>query len=327
MDAPLISVIIPVYNVERYLRQCLDSVTGQTYRNLEIILIDDGSADSSGRICDEYARADQRITVIHQKNQGLSAARNAGLDICTGAVVAFVDSDDWLESDAYRKMAGLMLEKDLDMVFCTANVIEDGEVLETRFSFYEGGCILDPGAALRESLTDRIGSQAWLRIYRRSCVEGLRFPLGRIYEDIAVSHIPFIKAERPIGFLDEPLYNYRLNHNGISLTPVPHKAYHIFLGFVEHCRCAAEYAPDVLEECVAKTARHALSVCNAAIRYPQADLSRSVREAEAFLAEHYGLLMKSREVELKWKAAVYLRRHCKKLYDAVFGAVKLVRHE
>lgn len=327
MDAPLISVIIPVYNVERYLRQCLDSVTGQTYRNLEIILIDDGSVDASGRICDEYARADRRITVIHQKNQGLSAARNAGLDICTGAVVAFVDSDDWLEPDAYRKMAGLMLEKELDMVFCTANVIKDGRVVENRFSFYKGGRILEPGAVLRECLMDRISSQAWLRIYRRNCVEGLRFPPGRIYEDIAVSHIPFIKAERPIGFIDEPLYNYRLNHNGISLTPVPHKAYHIFLGFAEHCRCAAEYAPDVLEVCVAKTARHALSVCNAAIRHPKADLSQSVREADAFLAEHYGLLMRSRKIGPKWKAAVFLRLHCKILYDAAFGAVKLIRHE
>ena len=102
----LISVIVPVYNVEKYLRQCLDSIINQTYRNLEIILVDDGSTDSSGIICDEYAQIDARIKVIHKENGGLSSARNAGLDVCTsgGDFIAFVDSDDWLEPDMYERL-------------------------------------------------------------------------------------------------------------------------------------------------------------------------------------------------------------------------------
>lgn len=99
MNEPLISVIIPIYNVEQYLEQCLDSVVNQTYRNLEIILVDDGSPDKCGAICDAYKAKDERIIVIHQENQGLSAARNAGLDICKGEYIAFVDSVDWVEAD------------------------------------------------------------------------------------------------------------------------------------------------------------------------------------------------------------------------------------
>ena len=104
MKREFISVIVPVYNVEYYLKQCLDSIVNQTYRNLEIILVDDGSTDSSGDICDEYAQIDARIKVIHKENGGLSSARNAGLDVCTsgGELIAFVDSDDWLELDMFE---------------------------------------------------------------------------------------------------------------------------------------------------------------------------------------------------------------------------------
>ena len=101
---PLISVIVPVYKVEQYLHRCVDSILAQTYTNLEIILIDDGSPDRSGAICDEYAAKDSRIRVIHQKNAGLGAARNAGLDVCSGEYIAFVDSDDTLPEDALEQL-------------------------------------------------------------------------------------------------------------------------------------------------------------------------------------------------------------------------------
>ena len=117
MKREFISVIVPVYNVEYYLKQCLDSIVNQTYRNLEIILVDDGSTDSSGDICDEYAQIDARIKVIHKENGGLSSARNAGLDVCTsgGELIAFVDSDDWLELDMFEVLYTNLKEKNVDI--------------------------------------------------------------------------------------------------------------------------------------------------------------------------------------------------------------------
>ena len=119
---PLISVIIPIYNVEKYLRECLDSVLAQTYKNLEIILIDDGSPDNCGKICDEYAAKDNRIKVIHQINQGVSAARNAGLDAARGEYIGFVDSDDYIKPDMYEYLYALISKDNADMAMC--NVIQ-----------------------------------------------------------------------------------------------------------------------------------------------------------------------------------------------------------
>ena len=118
MENPLITVIIPVYNVEKYLQRCLDSVIAQTYQNLEIICIDDGSTDCSGEICEQYAIKDERVKVFHQENQGVSAARNKGLDMASGEYIAFVDSDDYILKDMYAKMMRALLDNGVDICVC-----------------------------------------------------------------------------------------------------------------------------------------------------------------------------------------------------------------
>lgn len=115
-----LSVIVPIYNVEKFLRRCIDSIINQSYSNLEIILVDDGSPDNCGKICDEYAALDNRIKVIHQANGGLSAARNIGIDSATGEYVAFIDSDDYIASNMYDEMISLMETNDLDIISCNA---------------------------------------------------------------------------------------------------------------------------------------------------------------------------------------------------------------
>ena len=111
----MISIIIPVYKTEPYLRKCVDSVLAQTYTNLEVILVDDGSPDDCGKICDEYAAKDSRVKVIHKENGGLSSARNCGLDVATGKYIGFVDSDDWIDPDMYETLLGLLLRYDADI--------------------------------------------------------------------------------------------------------------------------------------------------------------------------------------------------------------------
>ena len=129
---PLITVIVPVYNVEKYLRRCLDSIIRQTYQNLEILCIDDGSIDNSGEICEQYAARDARIKVIHQENQGLSTARNRGLDTATGEYIAFVDSDDYIAADVLEQLYQSAVSSDATCVICGYNCVDsNGSILST----------------------------------------------------------------------------------------------------------------------------------------------------------------------------------------------------
>ena len=115
---PKVSIIVPVYNVEKYLRRCIDSILRQTLTDIEVILVDDGSFDSSGKICEEYARKDSGLRVIHQKNAGVAVARNTGLDIASGDYIAFVDSDDYIEPNMYQSMMQVANQYDCDVVLC-----------------------------------------------------------------------------------------------------------------------------------------------------------------------------------------------------------------
>ena len=271
MKQSLISVIVPVYNTEQYLKQCVKSLLDQTYKELEIILVDDGSPDRCPAMCDEFARADNRVRVVHQANRGQAKARNTALDICEGEYIAFVDSDDWLELKAYEQMMSMMQQYDLDAVFCMANIISRGEVVEQRFHYFEEGTIKSADEIVRLTLRDKIGGQPWMKLFRKSCWQNVRFPEGRIYEDLAISFVPFINARRPVGFLDQALYNYRINPEGTSLGGNPIRQYHIFLAFLDHYNYAKENYREVEQECLANAATFAIGCYNdwLRFRYPE----------------------------------------------------------
>lgn len=292
MTNPKISVVVPVYKVEAYIHQCVNSILRQTYRNLEVWLVDDGSPDNCPAICDDYACKDDRVRVIHKPNSGLSGARNAAMDQLTGDVIAFVDSDDWLELDAFEQLVGFMQEQDLDAVFMAANKVQDGRVKEVAFQFYPDRTVCEASEVAQKSLRDEIGGQVWLRICRSHCWEGLRFPEGRLYEDIPISFRPFLKASRRIGFLSAPLYNYRLNDSGISLSFNPLKAYHIFLGFLEHYNYAREYSLDDVEICLMKTVIPSMSVIHNSWVHEWKDKDVSVKQVKTFLRENKKAILK-----------------------------------
>ena len=260
---PLLSVIVPVYQTELFLKQSLDSILGQTYGNLEIIVVDDGSPDGSPALCDDYqAQYPDRIKVIHKENGGLSSARNVALDIAQGEYIAFVDSDDWLEQDAYQTMMGFLLQNDLDIVFAAANrVFEDGS-RNVDFCFFQDKGLVPHEIVFDKILTDEIGGQVWLRVCHRRCWENVRFPLGRLYEDLAVSFLPLLYTSKPIGFLHSPLYNYRMNPRGISLSFNPKKIYDIFLGMRDHYLWARENKHVATDRLFVTAVRHALAVLN-----------------------------------------------------------------
>lgn len=213
MRQPLISLIVPIYNVAPYLRQCVDSLILQDYAHLEIILVDDGSPDDCGRICDEYAQRDERIKVIHKQNGGLSSARNAALDVMTGEWVMCVDSDDWVDKDFCSKALESASQHDADIVvFGYRDVYPDHTVIQTVSQDQEQS--FTPEEALMELHGGKILSFAWNKIYKASLFKDIRYPEGMLYEDIGTTYKLFANAHS-IYLSSACTYNYRKRGDSI----------------------------------------------------------------------------------------------------------------
>ena len=213
MNQPLISVIVPIYNVEDYLDRCVESIVKQTYKHLEIILVDDGSPDNCPQICDGWAEKDSRIKVIHKENGGLSDARNAGLKITTGEIVSFIDSDDWIEMDMFEKMLNRMIEDDCDIVSCGVKwVEEDGSVIRDVTS---NDGVLDTQSAMKELLNDgKLKQHVWNKIYKFDLIQDVPFEKGKYHEDVFWSYLIVGRAKR-ISVITDSFYNYVQRSNSI----------------------------------------------------------------------------------------------------------------
>lgn len=211
-----ISVIVPVYKVERYINRSVDSLLAQTYSNLEVILVDDGSPDSSGEICDAYAQKDSRIHVIHKQNGGLSDARNVGMDYATGEWIAFLDSDDWYDPTMLETLHSLCKSHEADIGECSyRNFYLDGVVAETTCSaeVFE----FTPAEAIESNLDWKYCKVvAWNKLYRRSITQGIRFPVGKLHEDEFATPLFYLAANK-IVYADVALVNYERRNLG-SIT-------------------------------------------------------------------------------------------------------------
>lgn len=219
----LISVIVPVYKVEQYLEKCLDSIINQTYRNIEIILVDDGSPDRCGQICDEYSRKDERIKVIHKENGGLSDARNVGTKQASGEYLLFIDSDDYVEHNLVEKVAEVINKRDCDMVlFDYIKEEEDGSSEECYSNLPENQMIT------LESNPEIIIStlSAWSKLYRKEFYlkAGHWFPVGRYYEDLGSIPKLYLDAKN-IVYIREALYHYNIRQGSIMTSTKYDKNY------------------------------------------------------------------------------------------------------
>ena len=211
---PEISIIVPVYKVEEYLPACIDSILAQTFRDFELILVDDGSPDNCPALCDAAAEKDARIRVIHQKNGGLSAARNAGLDIARGEWIGFVDSDDTVAPEMYAQLLCRVQADAAQLAVCSYRFVqEDGTFLPDRST------ITRDEVLTREQALERIDrgffTTVWNRLYHRSLFETLRFPVGKLHEDEYVAHKVYWQCQR-ISVVAQPLYFYLQRGGGIS---------------------------------------------------------------------------------------------------------------
>lgn len=210
-----ISVIVPVYNNERFLCQCINSILEQTYTNLEIILIDDGSTDASSQICDTYGQKDARVKVLHQANSGVSAARNAGLDLASGEYIAFVDSDDFLDKNMYEQLIHILEADNADMSICNFHQIDEkGNQFDRPSSIVDE--VVEPYSIL-ERLAEKRGwvyIVVWNRLYKRKVFENIRFPVNKLHEDEWVA-LPIYTACNKVALTASAYYYYRVNANSI----------------------------------------------------------------------------------------------------------------
>lgn len=211
----MISVILPIYNVEAYLQQSVDSVLNQSYKDLEIILVDDGSKDSSVSLCDDYAKKDTRIKVIHKPNGGLSDARNVGTEAATGDWIFYLDSDDWMEQNTLETLLDFAEKNYCDVVQGGLYYAYPDHLLKRE---EKEPTVLNKEAAMKELIiNDRVKNFAWGKLYKASLVKDLKFPKGKFYEDSFWQHLVMDRVNS-YGILDTPFIYYRQRPDSISGT-------------------------------------------------------------------------------------------------------------
>ena len=244
---PLISVIVPVYKVEEYLDACVESICGQSWQNLEIILVDDGSPDECPALCDRWGQKDKRIRVIHKENGGLSDARNAGMKIAHGDYIGFVDSDDWISPRMYELLLAAMDRDQSEISCCTAELFrEDPE--QVKYLSSPVNVVLDREEAQRALLRESLLKQpVWYKLYKRDLIKDILFEVGKQHEDVFWSYQAIGRAER-VSVIDYVGYHYRQRENSIMGRQYSLKNLDALEAYCRRYEYFKEYFPDLAQE-------------------------------------------------------------------------------
>lgn len=315
----MISVIVPVYKVERYLRACVDSILAQTFSNFELILVDDGSPDECGSICEKYAEQDPRCRVIHQSNRGLSAARNAGIEAAHGDLITFVDSDDIVHPDYLRQLYNALTENGTDISVCDFVSFTD----EPAFPGIRGReRILSGREAVKEIVLHNRRSMitSWGKLYRKSLREGIRFPEGKIHEDEFTTYQLFYKAESVV-MTSAGYYGYRQNPDGIMVRYSPKRL--DILDAVEESVAFFEKQGD------RELADQSMKRCLLKIQYARYRVRKEMKDdrlAAELKQRHEAYYQRNRErilpvCSLADRINIFLFRHATPLYDFICSIV------
>lgn len=295
-----ISVIVPVYNVEKYLNRCVDSIINQNYSNLEIILVDDGSTDNSPYICDDYENKDERIKVIHKKNGGLSSARNKGLEIASGDYISFVDSDDWIAEDIYEYCINLLEEKLYDIVDFKC-VFSNGEPEEIYKEISSADKILKDKEILQYYLLmgqkEKAPFSVCRKLYKKEVFNGIKFPEGKINEDIATNYKVLMNCNNMVS-ISKIGYFYYQNTNSITTAGLKKRDFDLISACDELNKLVANEEYGTIKYLAKiKTARSYFSLLAKVAFYGIDDeelkSSKVIKELTVNLRKNYFLLMKS----------------------------------
>lgn len=312
---PLISIIVPVYGVEKYLLRCIDSILAQTYKNLEIILVDDGSPDRCPQICDEYAQKDSRIKVIHKSNGGLSDARNFGLDIASGAYIGFVDSDDYILPDMYEYLYNGLLLAHADISVCGVKdeYIDVQPEPFSDFFYIQQETFLDKKNAVEKILNDTvIVSHVWDKLFKASVLQKLRFPIGRRFEDMFFTHLAINNAQSVI-LLPHKKYVYVHRSASISYTHQTLNCYHIFLAYLDRLYFACAQYPNMVEVMLNKATTAGVDLYNSLLKCdPPEEIDKNA--VVVFLQKYGRQIRTAKSIPMKYKVFAYSIVHFSQLH-------------
>ncbi|MBQ6235019.1 MAG: glycosyltransferase family 2 protein [Clostridia bacterium] len=300
----MISVIVPVYNVEAYLAQCLDSILAQTYHDLEILLIDDGSADRSGSICDAYQAKDERIRVFHTENHGLSAARNVGLDYASGEYILLLDSDDWIDEKTAQILLEYAMQYDADVVSCAYySEWKKRRDIEEKIDHpivLEGRQIM-----LAHIQEPYLGYVAWNKLYRKRLFSGVRYPEGRNFEDILTTHRLLGFAEKAVCIPDA-LFHYRMRAYTISRTYTMNLMVAYWEAHDERYQALSkaypEYQDALIEECFRAISR----MCRWYASFSKTERARGeavMQEMQSFSKQHERRILQGKHFSFMTKVS------------------------
>lgn len=297
----LVSVIVPVYNVEAYLLRCIESIVNQTYKKLEILLVDDGSLDKCGQICDEWAEKDRRVTAFHKENGGLSDARNYALDRMNGAYVTFIDSDDFVDEQFVSILMETITESGMDIAMSGFETVYDGDT-GTKLGKSEYKLIPYPKEEmLRKNLKVQVGPNACGKLYRKKVFNTIRFPKGLLYEDLAIVY-DVLEEANGMAYVEAPLYKYYTRENSIMNSKFNmHQMDEIMI--IDRAMDKLErQRPDLHTMIEARRIYSYFMVLSRILYSEQGDeYAKQKREIEEKIKAHQKGVLSSKDVKISWK--------------------------
>lgn len=313
----LISIIIPVYNVEGYLDTCMDSVLNQTYKNIEVILVDDGATDNSGQICDYYAEEDMRVRVIHKKNGGLADARNKGITRANGDYIMFIDSDDVVSRNFVEYLYRLIIENSSDIGICNPVHCYPGR--EIKFEPESMKKIFESEDAIVEMLYQKsFLVAAWGKIFKKEYFNDILFPYGMLFEDSAVMYKIFDKAEK-IVYSDAKLYGYMHREGSITTNKFSKRDCDILTICTQIKAYMANRNEKLRRAAMSYQTAAAFRISMNAPRNGEFDLE--LRDCEIFLKENYKVVLQDPNIRYKMKIALLMFKFTRPLMPIVYKKI------
>ena len=312
----LITVVVPVYKVEKYIDRCVNSIIDQTYKNLEIILVDDGSPDKCGKICDDYAKKDDRIVVIHKENGGLSDARNAGIHAANGKYITFIDSDDYIKNDYVEFLYNLIIENDVRISICSHTVIYDtGLKIEKETGEFS---VLDTKTAIKRILyDDNIDISAWAKMYDIKLFDDIEYPKGRLFEDSAVTCRILSKCEK-VAIGSKSKYFYMIRSDSITNAKFNKKKMDLITSTEEMGQYILEKYPD-LQDAVNRRVMYAYLSTLSQLANSNEKHLKEQNEMMDYIKENRRKVLKDKNIPKRDRLALEVTRFGFNIYKAFWN--------